>query len=42
IVGNQDTSTVVTFRINKETGDLEPTGNVAEVPNPVCILPVQN
>lgn len=42
IVGNQDTSTVVTFRINKETGDLEPTGHIAEVPNPVCILPVQD
>lgn len=42
IVGNQDTDTVVTFRINKETGDLEPTGQVANVPNPVCILPVQN
>jgi 6-phosphogluconolactonase len=41
IVGNQDTSTVVTFRINLETGDLEPTGHVADVPNPVCILPVQ-
>ena len=41
IVGNQDTDTVVTFRINHETGDLEPTGHIAEVPNPVCILPVQ-
>lgn len=42
IVGNQDTDTVVTFRINKETGDLEPTGHIANVPNPVCILPVQD
>jgi len=42
IVGNQDTDTVVTFRINKKTGDLEPTGHIADVPNPVCILPVQH
>ncbi len=42
IVGNQDTDTVVTFRINKETGDLEPTGHIANVPNPVCILPLQD
>jgi 6-phosphogluconolactonase len=41
LVGNQDTDTVVTFRINHETGDLEPTGHIANVPNPVCILPVQ-
>ncbi|MFT5087567.1 MAG: 6-phosphogluconolactonase [Planctomycetota bacterium] len=41
IVGNQDTDTVVTFRINRETGNLEPTGHIANVPNPVCILPVQ-
>ena len=41
LVGNQDTDTVFTFRINRETGDLEPTGQVLDVPNPVCILPVQ-
>ena len=41
IVGNQDTDTVVTFRIDRDTGDLEPTGHVANVANPVCILPVQ-
>ena len=38
IVGNQDSDTVVTFRINADTGDLERTGHVAIVPNPVCIL----
>ena len=42
IVGNQDSDTVVTFRIDRETGDLEPTGHIAEVPSPVCILPVQS
>ncbi len=41
IVGNQDTDTVVTFHIDYQTGDLEPTGFLAEIPNPVCILPVQ-
>ena len=41
MVGNQDTDTVVTFRIDKDTGDLQPTGHVANVPNPVCILPVR-
>ena len=40
IVGNQDSDTVVSFRIDRETGDLQPTGHVASVPNPVCILPV--
>ena len=42
IVGNQDTDTVVTFRIDHQTGDLEATGFVAEIPNPVCILPIQS
>lgn len=41
LVGNQDTDTVLTFRINHTTGDLESTGHVFDVPNPVCILPVQ-
>jgi 6-phosphogluconolactonase len=41
IVGNQDSDTVVSFRINGESGDLEPTGHIASVPNPVCILPVE-
>jgi 6-phosphogluconolactonase len=40
IVGNQDTDTVLTFRIDGHSGDLHPTGHVASVPNPVCILPV--
>ena len=41
IVGNQDTDTVVTYRIDRETGDLQATGHVADVPSPVCILPVE-
>jgi 6-phosphogluconolactonase len=41
IVGNQDSDTVITFRIDYATGDLVPTGHIAHVPNPVCILPVQ-
>jgi 6-phosphogluconolactonase len=40
IVGNQDSDTVVTFRIDRETGDLRPTGHIASVPTPVCIMPV--
>lgn len=40
IVGNQDTSNIVTFRINQTTGALEPTGHEISVPNPVCILPL--
>ena len=41
IVGKKDSYTVFSFRIDRETGDLHPTGHVASVPNPVCILPVQ-
>jgi 6-phosphogluconolactonase len=34
---NQDSSTVVTFRRDTETGRLTPTGEVTNVPMPVCI-----
>lgn len=37
LVANQDTDNIVTFRINAETGLLEETGFVAEVPSPVCL-----
>lgn len=37
LAANQDSNTIVTFRINQETGKLEETGLVAEVPSPVCI-----
>ena len=34
---NQDSSTIVTFRIDLATGRLIPTGQVTEVPSPVCL-----
>ena len=34
---NQQTDTVVTFAIDTETGELNATGDVAEVPTPVCL-----
>jgi 6-phosphogluconolactonase len=40
LVANQDSDTVVTFRIDSRTGRLTPTGQVAEIPTPVCLLTV--
>ena len=37
LAANQQTSNIVTFAINTDTGELTATGNVAEVPNPVCL-----
>lgn len=37
LAANQDSSTIVTFLIDQETGLLEPTGQVANVPTPVCL-----
>jgi 6-phosphogluconolactonase len=37
IVANQDGHSLVVFRVNQKTGALEPTGNMAEVPSPVCV-----
>ncbi len=37
LVANQDSDNVVIFRIDKKTGKLKPTGNVAQVPVPVCL-----
>lgn len=37
LAANQDTSTIVTFRIDPTTGALTPTGQVTDVPAPVCI-----
>lgn len=34
---NQNTDTIVTFRIDATTGQLSPTGQVTEVPSPVCV-----
>ncbi|MEM7343741.1 MAG: beta-propeller fold lactonase family protein, partial [Chloroflexota bacterium] len=36
-VANQDTDTVVTFLVDQQTGQLQSTGQVIQVPSPVCI-----
>ncbi len=36
-VANQDTNNITHFRIDQETGRLIPTGDVTDVPTPVCI-----
>ena len=37
LAANQNTNTVVTFRIDTRTGKLTPTGHQVSVPKPVCI-----
>jgi len=37
LVANQHTDNVVTFRIDQQTGRLTPTGQVTEIPTPVCL-----
>ncbi len=37
IAGNQDSSTVAVFKIDQENGKLKPTGQVVNVPTPVCV-----
>jgi len=37
LVANQDSDTVVTFSIDPDTGKLNATGQVTQVPNPVCV-----
>ena len=37
LAGNQDSNSVVAFRIDTKTGQLTPTGQVLEIPSPVCI-----
>jgi 6-phosphogluconolactonase len=37
LAANQDSDTIVTFHIDQQTGELHPTGDVAEVPMPVCV-----
>jgi 6-phosphogluconolactonase len=34
---NQNSDTIVTFRIDPASGKLTPTGDVAQVPAPVCL-----
>ncbi len=43
LAANQDSDTVVVFRIDPTTGKLEPTGEVVQVPTPVCVrfLPIE-
>ena len=38
LAANQDSGNIVTFRIDPKTGRLTPTGDMLEVPSPVCIL----
>ncbi len=37
LVANQNTDNVFTFRIDQSNGKLSPTGQVAEIPMPVCL-----
>ncbi len=37
LAANQKTGNIVIFKINRQTGLLQPTGNQVEVPNPVCL-----
>jgi 6-phosphogluconolactonase len=37
LVANQHTDNVVTFRIDSQTGRLTPTGQITEIPVPVCL-----
>ena len=37
VVANQDSDNLVVFQIDPDTGQLSPTGEVAEVPAPVCV-----
>jgi len=41
LVANQDSNAIVVFKIDKETGLLEPTGQRLEVPSPTCLKMVQ-
>ena len=37
LLANQDSNTIVTFSIDQVTGELIETGNIADVPTPVCL-----
>lgn len=37
LVANQHTDNVVTFKIDPQSGRLTPTGQIAEIPTPVCL-----
>ena len=38
LAANQDSGSIVAFRVDSGTGRLTPTGDMLEVPSPVCIL----
>ena len=38
LAANQDSHTIASFRIDPNTGGLTPTGNIAEIHSPVCII----
>lgn len=38
LAANQDSGNVVTFRIDQSTGKLTATGDIAQIPTPVCLL----
>ncbi|MFN7934735.1 MAG: lactonase family protein [Bryobacteraceae bacterium] len=37
LAGNQDSNTIVVFRIDKKSGRLTPTGQTVQTPSPICI-----
>ena len=37
LAANQDSDSVVTFRIDADSGKLQPTGQSMQVPTPVCV-----
>ncbi|HEU0252029.1 MAG TPA: beta-propeller fold lactonase family protein, partial [Pyrinomonadaceae bacterium] len=37
LVANQRSNNVVTFGIDRQRGELNPTGKVEEIPSPVCL-----
>ena len=37
LAANQDSSDIFTFKINKESGKIDPTGSKIDIPYPVCI-----
>ena len=38
LVANQESGNIVEFRVDRATGMLKPTGEVAQVPLPVCLI----
>ncbi len=41
LAANQDGNSIVSFRINPDTGELTPTGQVCQVSMPVCVKMVK-